>query len=166
MKKLLLVALIVGLLVALFPPVAIAAPSPATLSDDPPPPECNPRAAFLSKWMGVECSVLMDYQAEGVGFGVIMKAYFLSTLFPGLDWKDLVARHTSEEGLGWGQIMKAYFLAKLLGLGPEAAETFLQQHRDGMGWGQILKEQELGPGKPPWAHGGKPPWAGPHKLTE
>lgn len=163
MKRVLIVSLIVGLLVALFPPVAIAAPSPATLSQEPPPPGCTPRARVLAEWMEVDCSVLMDYQESGVGFGVIMKAYFLSTLFPDLDWEDLVARHTSEEGLGWGQIMKAYFLASVL---PLTAQELLDLRAEGKGWGEILKQYRQGPGKPPWAGKGKPPWAGPHKLTE
>ena len=159
MKRVLIVSLIVGLLITLFPPVAIAAPSLATLSQEPPP--CNPRATFLSKWMGVECSVLMDYQADGVGFGVIMKAYFLSQI-PGFpNWESLLGLH--QQDVGWGQIMKAYFLASVLEVD---AEELLEMHKGGIGWGEILKEQGLGPGKPPWAHGGKPPWAGPHKPTE
>jgi len=166
-KNLLLVTLIVGLLITLFPLAATAAPSPSPLSDEEP--ECNPRAAFLAKWMGVKCSVLMNYQEDGVGFGVIMKAYFLSTLFPGLHWRSLVERHT--RSLGWGQIMKAYYLARLLGVD---AEDLLEKRAEGMGWGQILQEHREGPGKPPWAgqgpppwaHGGKPPWAGPHKPKE
>lgn len=156
MKRLLLVMLIVGLLITLFPPAAIASPP----SQEPPPPECNPRAIFLADLMGedVTCQDLMALQADGVGFGVIMKAYFLSQVFPDLDWEDLVERHMSEEGLGWGQIMKAYYLASLLGLD---AEELLEKRAEGMGWGQILKEQGLEPGKPPWAGQGKPPWAGP-----
>jgi len=168
-KKLLVATLMIGLLIALFPPAATAAPSPSSPSQ---PPVCNPMAAFLADLLGVECEYLMvEYQANGIGFGVIMKAYFLSTLSPDLDWEDLVARHMSEEGLGWGQVMKAYTLASLLGLD---GEELLEQHRGGMGWGQILKQYREGPGKPPWAgqgplpwaHRGKPPWAGPHKPTE
>lgn len=165
-KKLLLVALICGLLITLFSPAATAAPTSSTLPQ-PPEPECNPKARILAEWMGVDCSVIMKYQANGVGFGVIMKAYFLSQIFPDLDWKDLVKRHMSEKGLGWGQIMKAYLLASALGVD---AEDLLKMRAEGMGWGQILKEYRTGPGKPPWAgqgppwaHRGKPPWAGPHK---
>ncbi len=152
-KRLLLVALICGLLTTLFPLAATAAPSPSTLSQEP---ECNPRALFLADLMGVDCSVLMGYQADGVGFGVIMKAYFLSQVFPGLDWMDLVARHMSEEGLGWGQIMKAYALATVL---PLTAQELLDLRAQGMGWGEIFQEHREGPGKPPWAGQGPPPWA-------
>lgn len=165
MKRLLLVTLICGLLATLFPLGAIAAPP--SQDEDPP---CNPRAIFLADLMDVDCSVLMEYQAAGVGFGVIMKAYFLTTLFPDLEWDDLVARHMSEEGLGWGGIMKAYYLASLLGLD---AEDLLERHAEGTGWGEILQEYREGPGRPPWAgpppwakgHG-KPSWAGPHRPTE
>ena len=169
-KKLLLVTLAIGLSITLPPPTTTAAPSPSSLPE-PPDPECNPRALMLSEWMGVECSVLMDYQARGVGFGVIMKAYSLSQTFPDLDWKDLVDRHMSEEGLGWGQIKKAYHLASVLGLN---AEDLLEKRAQGKGWGEILQEHREEPGKPPWAgqgpppwaHRGKPPWAGPHRAKE
>lgn len=165
-KRLLLIALIVGLLITLFPFAATAAPMPSPSSQKP---KCNPRAAFLAKWMGVRCKVLMNYQEDGVGFGVIMKAYFLSTVFPRLSWRRLVERH--RRGLGWGQIMKAYYLAKLLDL---KAKDLLKKREEGMGWGQILRPHREGPGKPPWAgqgprpwaHRGKPPWAGPHKPKE
>lgn len=167
-KRFLLVVLICGLFITLFSPAATAAPMPSP-SSAPPDPECNPVARKLSEWMGVGCSVLMSYQEDGVGFGVIMKAYFLSTLFPGLQWRRLVEGHTG--GLGWGQIMKAYYLAKLLDL---KAKDLLEKREEGMGWGQILQEHREGPGKPPWAgqgpppwaHRGKPPWAGPHKPKE
>ena len=171
-KKLLLVTLAIGLSITLPPPTATAAPSPSS-PPEPPDPECNPRALMLSEWMGVEveCSELMDYQARGVGFGVIMKAYFLSQTFPDPDWKDLVDRHMSEEGLGWGQIKKAYHLASVLGLN---AEDLLEKRAQGKGWGEILQERREEPGKPPWAgqgpppwaHRGKPPWAGPHRAKE
>ena len=160
-KKLVLVTLIIGLLMAVFPLAAPAAPGPSS------PPqgerECSPRALMLAEWMGEDCKVLMDYQASGIGFGVIMKAYFLSTVFPALDWEDLVERHMSEEGLGWGQVMKAHYLASMLGLD---AEELLAKHSGGMGWGQILQESREGPGKPPWASQGPPPWAGPHGPTK
>ena len=150
-KKLLVATLMIGLLIALFPPAATAAPSPSSPSQ---PPVCNPMAAFLADLLGVECEYLMvEYQANGIGFGVIMKAYFLSTLSPDLDWEDLVARHMSEEGLSWGQVMKAYFLASVLA--DVDAEHLLTQRGQGMGWGQILKPYR---GEEP----GKPPWAGPH----
>lgn len=164
-KKVLLLALVAGLLLALTPLAAAAAPAN---EDDGP--DCNPRAVVLAAWMDVDCSELMDLQAEGIGFGVIMKAYFLSDLF-GLGWEELVERHTVAEGLGWGQIMKAHFLAERL---PVDADTLLEMRADGMGWGEILKLYRLTPGKPPWAgqgkphrtDKGKPPWAGPHLLGE
>jgi hypothetical protein len=81
--------------------------------------------------------VLKDYQASGVGFGVIKKAYSLSQIFPDLDWEGLVDRHKSEEGLGWGQIKKACHLAGLLNLD---AEGLLEERAQGKGWGEILQE--------------------------
>ena len=156
-KKYLLATLGVGLLVGLFPLVTAAAPVPSDRFA-PPDPECNPMALRLSRWMDVDCSVLMAYQAEGVGFGVIKKAYSLSQAFPDadLDWEDLVARHLSEEGLGWGQIKKAYLLAGRLGLDVKA---LLEQRAQGKGWGEILHEHREAHGKPPWAGQGPPPWA-------
>jgi len=156
-KKILQATFVLGLLITLFPLSATAAPGssgPSQASG----PECNPKALKLSGWMGVECSVIMEYQANGVGFGVMMKAYSLSRAYPGLDWRDLVDRHMSDEGLGWGPIMKAYVLAGELDLN---ADDLLAEHAQGKGWGEILKEHRDGPGKPPWANGhGKPSWAG------
>jgi len=162
-KRLLLVALIVGLLITLFPLAAIAAPNPATLSD-PPPPECNPRAFFLANLMGddVTCEYLMEKQAEGIGFGLIMKAYFLSEIFDPDNWTVLLDLH--QQDFGWGQIMKAYTLADLLG--DVTAQDLLNEHAGGKGWGDILKERGLGPGKPPWAGQGKPDWAGPRPWAK
>jgi hypothetical protein len=110
------------------------------------------------------CDMIVEYMTQGVGIGVISKAYGLSQVFPELDWQDLVARHTSEEGLGWGRVKKAYWLAEILGTD---GESLLSQHESGMGWGEILKEQGEEPGetlrqnrgKPPWATQGPPPWA-------
>lgn len=157
MKRFLPVMLIVGLLIALFPLAAAASPP----SQEPPPPECNPRARMLadllSEWLDEEvtCQYLMEKQAQGIGFGVMMKAFLLGKLFD-LDWEDLVTRHM-EEDLGWGQVMKAYYLASLLE--DVTGEELLQEHLAGKGWGDILKERGLGPGRPPWAGQGKPPWA-------
>jgi len=174
-KKVLLVALISGLLLALTPLAATAAPAN---EDDGP--DCNTRAAVLATWMGVDdCSVLMDLQAEGIGFGVIMKAYFMGEMF-GVDWRTMVTKHAEEE-IGWGQIVKAYTLADALGAPPEELLARAQEE----GWGPIIQEYRAdngkgkppwagkgkppwaGKGKPPWAKGrGKPPWAGPHLLDE
>jgi hypothetical protein len=153
-KRMLLVTLAIGLLAGLLPPAAMAAPAPSSPSQDD---ECtHPMALILSEWMeDVSCQDLMDLHDEGVGFGVIMKAHFLSQMF-GLNWRDLVDRHLSEEGLGWGQIMKAHALANALGV---SADDLLAQRAEGKGWGEILQEYRTGPGKPPWAGQGKPPWA-------
>lgn len=159
-KRLLFVTLIVGLLITLFPLGATAAPSPSPPSQEPPP--CNPRAVFLADLIGVDCSLLMDYQESGVGFGVIMKAHFLSTLFDPGNWTGLLALHQAD--IGWGQIMKAYTLADLLG--DVTAQDLLNEHAGGKGWGDILKERGLGPGKPPWAGQGKPDWAGPRPWAK
>ena len=96
-KKLLPVMLLLVSLSAFFPLSTIAAPNPSAPLQEPKP-ECNPRAARLAEWMDVECSLLMDYQARGVGFGVIWQAYALSQAYSGLNWVDLVGRHMSEEG--------------------------------------------------------------------
>lgn len=145
-KKLLIAMLLIGLYISLSPLVAMADPN---ASPSPQKPECNPRARMLATLMGddVDCLDLMDLQAEGIGFGVIMKAYSLSQTFD-LDWEDLVESHRGEEGLGWGQIMKAHFLASRLGV---EAEELLEEREKGVGWGQILKKHAKGPGKPSWA---------------
>lgn len=163
-KKLLIAMLLLGLYISLSPVVAMAGPN---ASPSPQKPECNPRASVLAGWMGADCKVLMDMQqVEGIGFGVMMKAYSITKAYPlsqmfaddGLDWQGLARSHVSG-GLGWGQIMKAQLLASRLGV--EAGEP-LQQRERGMGWGQILKKHGKGRGKPPWAEQGPPPWAGPH----
>ena len=154
-KKLLLAALAIGVLLALTPVAAAAGPPPSRSLQDG---ECtHPIALMLSQWMEVPCDELVALHDQGVGFGVMMRAYFLSTVFPELEWEDLVQRHLSEEGLGWGQIMKAHLLAQVLGADPE---SLLAEHAAGKGWGEILQEYREEPGKPPWAGQGKPPWAG------
>ena len=167
-KRLLLLALATGLLVALTPVAATAAPTPSRPSQDD---GCtHPMAFMLSQWMGVSYDEITALHDQDIGFGVMMKAYLLSDAF-GLDWRDLVDRHMSEEGLGWGQITKAHVLATALGV---SADDLLAQRAGGMGWGQILKEYREGPGRPPWAGQGqppwagqgKPPWAGPHQPEE
>ncbi len=163
------VTLILGLLMTLLPATTSAAPNLSSPSQ-PPEPGCNPMALRLSAWMDVGCSRIMGYQAQGVGFGVIMKAYYLSQTFPDLQWERLVSQHMSEEG--WGQIMKAHALAARLGLDPD---ELLAGRAEGKGWGEILQEYREGPGKPPWAAQGPPPWAkgrgkpswaGPHRPNE
>jgi hypothetical protein len=150
-KKVLLVALISGLFLALTPLPATAAPA---FEDDGP--ECNPRALVLAAWMGVECPDLMVLQEQGVGFGVIMKAYFLSRALDVDDWNGLMDLHRAD--VGWGQIVKAYTLADALGASPEDVLARAQEE----GWGPIIQEYRAdnGKGKPPWAGKGKPPWAG------
>jgi hypothetical protein len=171
-KKLLLVAIASGLLVALTPLAALAAPNPSRAFQDD---GCtHPMALMLSEWMeGVSCEDIMAlHDEQDIGFGVMMKAYLLSDAF-GLDWRDMVARHMSEEGLGWGHIMKAHVLASALGA-EVSADDLLALRAEGIGWGQILKEYRegqgkppwAGQGKPPWAGQGKPPWAGPHRPEE
>lgn len=155
-KRLLKATLLLALLAILFPFSAFAAPNLSGPSQAAGP--CNPKALKLSELMDVDCAVIMEYQANGTGFGLIFKAYSLSQTFPDLDWRDLVDRHMGEEGLGWGQIAQAHVLARRLGLNPD---DVLADHAQGKGWGQILKEHREGPGKPSWANGeGKPSWAG------
>jgi len=153
-KKLLIAMLLMGLYISLSPLVAMADPN---VSPSPQKPECNPRAIVLAGWMGVKCQDLMVMQqAEGIGFGVMMKAYSITKAYPlsqmfaddALDWQDLARSHVSADGLGWGQIMKAQLLARRLGV--EAGEL-LGERGKGMGWGQILKKHGKAPGPPPWA---------------
>lgn len=161
-RRLLIAMLVVGLSMILSPLVVIAGPGASPSQDKP---ECNPRSRILAEWTEVDCEDLMDYQADGVGFGVIMKAYLLSQVFPDLEWQDLVESHMSGESLGWGQVMKAHFLASVLG--PDVdAEDLLELRGEGVGWGEIKKGYRDGPGRPPWAGGGRPPWAGPHGTEE
>lgn len=170
-RRLLMAMLVVGLAMILLPLVVMADPGRSPSQDKP---ECNPRSRILAKWMDLECQDLMDYQADGVGFGVMMKAYLLSQVFADLEWQALVESHISEEGLGWGQVMKAYFLASVLGPPDVDAEDLLELRREGVGWGEIKKSYRDGPGRPPWAGGGprpwaqrsRPPWAGPYGTEE
>ncbi len=163
-KRLLFSALVLLLWSILGLLVDAAAANPV-IPAQPSKPECNPTAIRLAQWMGVDCSVLMDYQARGVGFGVIRQAYALSQSLDGPGWQALVDMHLSGEDPGWGEIKKAYRLANQLGVDPQA---LLEQRAQGLGWGEILQEHRAGPGKPPWAGGpklekeapGRPPWAG------
>jgi hypothetical protein len=155
-KKLLLATLAVGALLAVTPLAAMAGPAPSRSSQDG---ECDhPMAFMLSQLMeGVTCEELISLHDQGVGFGVMVKAYVLGTTFAQGDWEGLVALH--QEDIGWGQIAKAYVLAGPLG---RTAEDLLAEAQ-ATGWGQILKEyrDQYGHGRPPWAGQGKPPWAGP-----
>jgi hypothetical protein len=151
------------LLVALFS--MLLSPLAASAAFDPPDPsqsdekKCNGQIAKMADQMGLECSELLDYQAAGVGLGVIKQAYSMSES----NWRDLVETHMSGEGAEWGELKKAYSLAGQLDL---SAEELLGRHAEGVGWGEILQEHRVGPGKPPWANGpppwvrrGKPSWA-------
>ena len=175
-RNTLLTTLVMILLTSLVLPTAAAASSPAQESD----PQCNPVAIWLARRMDMDdddCALLMEYQARGVGFGVIRQAYLMSLAHDGADWEALLEMFLSEEGPGWGEIKKAYRLAAQLGLDPK---ELLEQRARGLGWGEILKEHRDGPGKPPWAGGapkieedsseepsrpghGPPPWARPVK---
>jgi hypothetical protein len=177
-RNILLVSLVMILLISLLLPTAAAASNPAQDSE----PQCNPVAIWLARWMEMEdddCVLLMEYQALGVGFGVIRQAYLLSLAYDGADWEALLEMFLSEEGPGWGEVKKAYRLAVLLDLDPE---ELLEQRAQGLGWGEMLQEHRDGPGKPPWAGGppkieedsseepepsrpghGPPPWARPAK---
>lgn len=165
-KRGLLIGLCAVLLIIALPLVAGAAPLPIVLVQDDGPEdepagdqavlECTPAAQRLADEMGVDCSVILAYQAQGVGLGVIAQAFALSQAFPALSWEDLLARHTSDEALGWGNIKKAYWLAELLGAD---AEELLAAHSAGTGWGETLQAYRTEPGKPPWAVQGPPPWS-------
>jgi hypothetical protein len=160
-KKLLLVALATGLLVALTPLATLSAPNPSRpFQDD----GCtHPMAFMLSEWMAMSCEDIMAlHDEQDIGFGVMMKAYVLSKAFAQGDWESLLALH--QEDVGWGQIMKAYALAGPLGRSPED----LLADAQASGWGPILQEyrEQYGHGKPPWAGQGKPPWAGPHEPEQ
>jgi hypothetical protein len=164
-SKRLLFSAFVLILWSILGSLADAAAAHPAIPAQPSKPECNPAALRLAQGMGVDCSVLMDYQARGVGLGVIRQAYALSQSFDGPSWQALVDMHVSGEGPGWGEMKKAYRLANQLGVDPQA---LLEQRAQGLGWGEILQEHREGPGKPPWAGGpklekvgpGRPPWAG------
>jgi hypothetical protein len=167
-NKLTLVTFLVGLLMGLTPFAASAAPTPSPVCQD----ECtHPMALMLSEWMDVDCQALMAYHADGVGFGVIMKAYVLSEAFDPGNWEGLLTLH--QEDVGWGQIVKAYALAGPL----ERSPVDLLADAQARGWGEIVRDyrEKAGPGKPPWAAKGKPPWAeargkpewaGPHESED
>lgn len=146
-NKLLSITLVFVLSLTLFSQVAVAAQAL-----DNPKPACNPRAARLAEWMGVDCLVLVDYQAQGVSLGLIWQAYAMSQVKDGPDWTTLLAHYTDEARLGWGVIRQAYRIAMLMGVG---ATALLEQRGEGMGWGEILQLERQGPGKPPWAGGPK-----------
>jgi hypothetical protein len=146
-NKLLSIAVISVLLLALFSQVVVADQEP-----EDPEPECNPTAVRLADWMGVDCTLLLSYQAQGVGFGVIKQAYAKSLLYPELSWEELIARKMNGEGPGWGELKQAIRLALVFALN---VDDLLARRAEGEGWGEIKQEYREGPGKPPWAGGPK-----------
>lgn len=168
MRKVWWVVVLIVLLLILLPPSVLASslPQPASQDDEPddgggrePQPLCNPAAARLASWIGVECAVLETYIAQGVGLGEIARAFMLSRAFPELTWEEFLEWRMGggeQEGVGWGEIQKAYWLGRMLGADPQ---ELLTAHLSGQGWGEILQQYRQGPGKPSWAQQGPPPWA-------
>ncbi len=143
---------------------------------------CNPAMDRLATEMTIDCSVLMDYRANGVGLGNIMKAYYLSNSLTGFGetWESLLDRKQAE-GLGWGQFKMAQRLAggsyepdalllkkqegygwghikKALALDAAGIMDFdeaLTMTEDGLDWDKIREENGYPPGPPPWAASGK-----------
>jgi hypothetical protein len=143
---------------------------------------CNPAMERLAEETGINCSVIMDYQTNGVGLGNIMKAYYLSKSLSGFDedWESLLARK-QEAGLGWGQFKMAHRLAgdsynpndlltkkqegygwghikKALALDAASIislEDAFNMTEDDLDWDKIRGEKGYPPGPPPWAAGGK-----------
>jgi len=143
---------------------------------------CNPAMERLANEIGIDCSVIMDYQTNGVGLGNIMKAWHLSQSLTGFEenWDTLLARKQAE-GLGWGQFKMAQRLAgdsydpdlllnkkqegygwghikKALALdaaGIVSLEDAFNMTEDDLDWDKIREENGYPPGPPPWAAGGK-----------
>jgi hypothetical protein len=143
---------------------------------------CNPGLERLATEMGIECSALMDYRADGVGLGNMMKAIHLSQSLTGFDetWESLLARKQAE-GLGWGQFKMAQRLAgdsydpndllnkkqegygwghikKALALDAAGIISFddaLNMTEADLDWDKIREENGYPPGPPPWAASGK-----------
>ncbi|MFO7696848.1 MAG: hypothetical protein R6X16_06785 [Anaerolineae bacterium] len=123
---------------------------PALAQEPDSPPACIPMAATLAQRIGVDCKVIMDLHAEGVGFGQVMMAWKLSEQLPGFEgtWRSLLDAHLAGEG--WGERIMAYRLAGAI---DEDPDEILELKRSGLGWGEIRQQFRLGPGKPPWAGG-------------
>jgi hypothetical protein len=101
---------------------------------------CNPVVTYLMEETGLSCDAILEYQAQGIGLGQIMRAWYLSQNLPGYtdDWETLLLDHAA--GLGWGQLMKAYWLADAWGETLEmSGQDLLDLKESGLGWGQIMK---------------------------
>jgi hypothetical protein len=104
----------------------------------------HPLVAYLAEQTGATCEEIVALNAEGVGYGQMMKAALIAdTVGDGsVEWTELLA--TFQEGIGWGQISRAYILAERysdLGL---SADDLLALRAEEMGWGQIMQAQALG----------------------
>lgn len=148
-RKLFWMGVVVALVLAL-PAVAMADGDPQPVQD------CeHPIATWLANEMEVECDVLAELHAEGVGYGQIMQAWYLSQMLPGLEdtedaWLELLAMRQGdpedeEDDMGWGEISHAYnlvgALAEALPEGTDEAGLLdtLLQYREGdeYGWGEL-----------------------------
>lgn len=101
---------------------------------------CNPAVQYLANEMGVECAVLLDQMANGIGLGELAHAWYLSQNLPDFagDWQSLLQSKLSGEG--WGQITRAYQLAASIGL---PVEEVLALRDEGLGWGQLMQASAL-----------------------
>jgi hypothetical protein len=76
----------------------------------PTPEFCHPVARVIAQFFDLTCAKVTELHDDGVGFGVIARAYLtaqvLQTLGEEVSPEELLALH--QAGVGWGQIMKQY----------------------------------------------------------
>jgi hypothetical protein len=126
---------------------------PITDTVDPITPVFHPVASAMSEFFDVEYDEISSLHEDGLGFGVIARAYFVSQkLDDGTTPQSLLDEF--ESGLGWGEIMKAHELHPgLVGRGGNVGDIVANRDRNryetNTSWGEPphvppghLKKQE------------------------
>lgn len=72
------------------------------------PTKLHPVASALAEHFGVPYEEIAGLHQQGLGFGVIARAYFMAENLDGVTADDLMAEF--ESGLGWGQIARSHDL--------------------------------------------------------
>lgn len=80
-----------------------------TVTVTPSPTGTHPVATALSEYFGVPYSEIADLHDQGLGFGVIAKAYFAAQKL-GEDITPEILLDEFQAGTGWGKLMKKYDL--------------------------------------------------------
>ena len=109
------------------------------MNDDPDPiltgtlPMTHPVGSAIARYFNIPYTQVMALHAEGIGFGVIARAY-LTALASGGQVSPTKLLEMHQSGVGWGQIKKEYGV-----------------HPGGNGLGTIMREKPVAPSPEPVA---------------